>query len=156
MKPVLVLLPAFVAVAARWVAWHERKILRDGVPLTSEGLADAAHMGVAEPEYIRLMRVDSIPVLNGPFMQWLASRIPEISANTVGLTLGHGIYISSPWWGDRHLVAHECVHVGQYERCGSASAFLTKYFSQCIVDGYPAAAMEQEAILRSAELFRSV
>ncbi len=152
MKFALRLLPAFVAIAARWVESHERKILRHGVPLSPESLADAVHMGVAEPEKIRLMRVDAIPILNGRLVKLLASRIPEISANTVGLTLGYGIYIRSPWWGDRHLIAHECVHTGQYERCGSAAAFLSAYFTQCIEDGYPAAAMEQEAILRSAEV----
>ncbi len=152
MKFALRFLPAFVAIAARWVEWHERKILKNGVPLTPECLADAARMGVAEPEKIRLMRVAAIPVLNGRLVKLLARRIPEISANTVGLTLGYGIYIRSPWWADRHLIAHECVHTGQYERCGSASAFLTAYFTQCIKDGYPAAVMEQEAILRSADL----
>ncbi len=152
MKPALHFLPAFVAVATRWVKWHERRILKHGVPLTPESLADAVRMGVAEPEKIRLMQVDSIPVLNGRLVKLLASRIPEISANTVGLTLGFGIYIRSPWWSDRHLIAHECVHSGQYERCGSVAAFLTAYFTQCIEDGYPAAAMEQEAIIRSAKL----
>jgi hypothetical protein len=152
MKPALHILPVFVAIAARWVEWHERRILKHGIPLPPESLADAARMGVAEPEKIRLMRVDAIPMLNGRLVKMLASRLPEISANTVGLTLGHGIYIRTPWWGDRHLIAHECVHVGQYERCGSAAAFLTAYFTQCIEDGYPAAAMEQEAILRAAEV----
>ncbi|MES2476902.1 MAG: hypothetical protein V4640_14055 [Verrucomicrobiota bacterium] len=152
MKLALHLLPLFVVIAARWVAWHEQKILRHGVPLTPKSMADATRMGVAHPEKIRLMRVDAIPALNGRLMTMLARWVPEISANTVGLTLGHGIYIRSPWWGNRHLIAHECVHTGQYERYGSAAAFLTAYFTQCIQDGYPAAAMEQEAILRSAEI----
>lgn len=152
MKLALRFLPAFVAIASRWVERHERKILRNGVPLPPASLADASRMGVANPEKIRLMRVDTIPVLNSRIMKFLASQMPEISANTVGLTLGYGIYIRSPWWDDRHLVAHECVHTGQYERCGSTAAFLTAYFTQCIEDGYPAAAMEQEAILRSRDL----
>ncbi len=113
---------------------------------------DAAKMGVARPERIRLLRVERIPVLNGGFIRLLARWFPAISTNTVGLTLGHGIYIRSPWWGDRGLIAHECVHVGQYERCGSVADFLTKYFTQCIEDGYPDAAMEQEAIHRSGDI----
>jgi hypothetical protein len=152
MKRVLFFLPAFVMVATRWVEWHERKILKHGVTLPEESLMDATRMGVARPEEIRLMRVDRIPVLNGSVIRFLARWFPEISASTVGLTLGHGIYIRSPWWSDRHLIAHECVHVGQYERCGSTAAFLKNYFTECIETGYPAAPMEQEAILRSATL----
>ena len=146
------LLPTFVWIATRWVDWHERRILKLGVALPEESLADAARMGVAQPEKIRLMRVDHIPMLNGGLVRLLAARLPEISANTVGVALGHGIYVRAAWWGDRHLIAHECVHVGQYERCGSTAAFLKKYFTECIETGYPAAPMEQEAIRRSATL----
>lgn len=152
MKLALFFLPVFVRIAGKWVESHERRIMRDGVPLSEECLTDAAKMGVVRPEKIRLLRVERIPALNGSFIRLLAWWFPAISTNTVGLTLGHGIYIRSPWWDDRCLIAHECVHVGQYERCGSAAAFLTAYFTQCIEDGYPDAAMEQEAIHRSGAL----
>ena len=56
------------------------------------------------------------------------------------------------YWPARHLIAHECVHTGQYERSGSVAGFLRAYFSECLEIGYPDAAMEQEAVMRSADL----
>ena len=146
------LLPLFVFLAARWAARHERRILRLGVPLSPESLADAARMGVAQPEKIRLMEVDRIPLLNGTPVRWLARVVPQLSADTVGLSLRYGIYIRTRYRGNRQLIAHECVHTGQYERCGGLAAFLRAYFSECLTHGYPGAAMEQEAIHRAGEL----
>jgi hypothetical protein len=146
------LLPLVIPIAAKWVEREERRILFNGVPLDQRGLRDAAKMGVGNPERIRLMKVDHIPLLNSGFIRILSRMIPTISCNTVGVSLGYGIYIRSKYWGNRHLIAHECVHSGQYERYGNHSRFLHAYFSQCLVSGYPDAPLEQEAILRSAEL----
>jgi hypothetical protein len=118
------LLPLALPLAAVWVASHEWKILRSGIPLSATGLADAERMGVAHPEKIRLLKVARIPVLNSPLMRILSRLIPSISANTVGLSLRYGIYVCEPWSGDRFLIAHECVHTGQDERSGSIATFL--------------------------------
>ena len=107
MRFLVQLLPLLLPVAAKWVEWHERKILRQGVPLSLTGLADAARMGVAHPEKIRLMRVDGIPMLNGPLIRTLACLVPTVSVSTVGLSLRYGIYVREPWAEDRHLIAHE-------------------------------------------------
>ncbi len=152
MKSLLKCLPLLLPVAVKWVEWEERKILTKGVSLSSEELMDASRMGVAHPEKIRLMRVDRIPILNSMLMRLLSRLIPEISPNTVGLSLRYGIYIRSKYWGNRHLIAHECVHTGQYERHGGIDGFLRAYFTECIELGYPDAPMEQEAILKSAVL----
>ena len=66
MKLMLKFLPLFLPIATLWVEREERKILRNGVSLSPDGLIDAAIMGVAHPERIRLMKVDQIPWLNGP------------------------------------------------------------------------------------------
>ncbi len=146
------LLPALLPLAAWWVALHERRILRLGVPLSPEGLRDAMLMGVAHPEKIRLMKVDRIPWLNGRLVKLLSRIMPAVSCNTVGLSLRYGIYIRSKYWGNRHLIAHECVHTGQYERRAEIAGFLRAYFTECIEFGYPAAPMEQQAILSSARI----
>lgn len=152
-KLALGLLPGLLPLAAWWVAFHERRILLHGVPLSPQGLQDAALMGVAHPEEIRLMKVDRIPWLNGQMVRLLSRIMPAVSCNTVGLSLRYGIYVRSKYWGSRHLIAHECVHTGQYERHGDIAGFLRAYFTQCIELGYPAAPLEQEAILRSEKLF---
>jgi hypothetical protein len=114
-------------------------------------MSDAARMGVKHPEKIRLLKVDHIPLLNGPLVRLAAQCVPDISANTVGLSLRYGIYIRSRYWGNRSLVAHECVHTAQYERLGGIPEFLRTYFTQCLETGYPDAPLEQEAIMRSSE-----
>jgi hypothetical protein len=150
--PLLTFLRLLLPIAAKWVEREERKILKSGVPLSENGLLDASLMGVAHPEKIRLLRVERIPLLNSALMKALSRLIPTISPNTVGLSLRYGIYIRARYWGDRHLIAHECVHTGQYERHCSIAEFLRAYFTECIETGYPDAPMEQEAILRSAAL----
>ena len=148
----LLLIPLVLPVAERWVAREGRRILREGVKLDHQGLLDAVKMGVRHPDKIRLMKVDCIPLLNGRFMRLLSRIFPSLSDSTVGLSLGYGIYIRTRYWGNRHLIAHECVHTAQYERYGSHVRFLRDYFSQCLKFGYPSAPLEQEAILRSSDL----
>ncbi len=152
MKLPLIFLPLLLPIAAFWVEREERKILQYGVPLPPDGLRDAAKMGVVHPEKIRLLQVDQIPWLNGPLVKLLSRVMPVVSCTTVGLSLRYGIYIRSRYWRNRHLIAHECVHTGQYERSGSVGEFLRAYFTECLEVGYPAAPMEQEAILRSSRL----
>jgi hypothetical protein len=152
MNLALACLPLCIPPAACWVAWHEREILRHGIPLSAAGLEDAARMGVAHPERVRLMKVDRIPLLNGWGVRKLSQVFPAVSAGTVGLSLRYGIYLRARHWGDRQLIAHECVHTAQYERLGGIREFLAAYFTQCLESGYPDAPLEQEAILRSAAL----
>ncbi|WP_345715874.1 hypothetical protein [Luteolibacter yonseiensis] len=146
------LLPLVLPVASGWVAWHERRILRLGVPLSAGEIADAARMGVRHPEKIRLLKTDDITVLNGVWVRTAARWIPSVSPHTVGLSLRYGIYVRSRHWRDRRLIAHECVHTAQYERLGGIRAFLRAYFTECILSGYPGAPLEQEAIMRSSGL----
>jgi len=146
------LLPLVIPIAAKWVEREERRILMNGVPLNQGGLQDAARMGVENPEKIRLMKVNQIPLLESHFMRILSRAFPAILCNPTGVSLGYGIYIHSRYWGNRHLIAHECVHSGQYERYGSRERFLHAYFGECLIYGYPDAPLEQEAILRSADL----
>ena len=148
----LTFLEVLLPIAALWVNREEKKILRLGIPLSADGLLDAVRMGVTDPEKIRLMRVNHIPWLNGRLMRLLSHAMPSVSANTVGLCLRYGIYVRHRYWGSRHLIAHECVHTGQYERSGSISGFLRTYFTECLEFGYPDAPLEQEAIRRSAGL----
>ena len=145
-------LEVLLPIAALWVKREEQKILRHGIPLSADGLIDAVKMGVAHPEKIRLMRVDRIPWLNGRLIRLISHAVPAVSANTVGLCLRYGIYVRERYWGNRQLIAHECVHTAQYERSGSISGFLRTYFTQCLESGYPDAPLEQEAIRRSAGL----
>ena len=145
-------LPIFLPIVVVWALCHERRILNCGLPLSAEGLADAARMGVRFPEKVRVMQVERIPLLNGWMAKMISCVIPDVSSSTVGLSLGYGIYVRTHLGNNRHLIAHECVHTGQYERCGGVSPFLRAYLGECFEYGYPNGPFEQEAILRSMEV----
>ncbi|MFT3990952.1 MAG: hypothetical protein QM680_06030 [Luteolibacter sp.] len=148
------LLRLFVSLAAPWAAWHERKICRIGTPLDPVFLADARALGIRHPEKVRVLFVERIPFFNGRFLRALSKFFPDISPHTIGLSLRYGIYLRKHLSVESHrlLLAHELVHTSQYEKCGGISAFLLRYFEECLTDGYARSPMEQEADLKSKSL----
>ena len=145
--------PLIVPFAARWVRQQETKILQAGTPLSLTQIDDARKVGVQQPEKIRLAFVDRIPAPHGHVLEPLGRLTALVNPDTAGITLGYGIYIRENLRSDRSLIVHECVHVGQYERCGSIEKFLRDYLRECLDPGYPWGPMEQEAIHRAAAIF---
>jgi hypothetical protein len=137
--------------ACVWAEEQEQIILRDGVPLTSDQIADAVTIGVSHPEKVRLLKVRPIPVPTHPALRAAAEATNLISPQTAGLTVRYGIFIRADCWTDRKLVFHELVHTLQYERLGGFQPFLQQYLMECITIGYPEAPMEQEAVITTAE-----
>lgn len=140
--------------AAAWAEEQEKRILESGVALTPAQARDARAVGVAYPERVRLCMIGAIPRPEHPVLRAAGEATGLISPFTAGLTLRYGIYIRSDLAGDRALIAHELVHTGQYERHGSVFAFLRQYLHECLTIGYPAAPMEQEAIIVSARVLQ--
>jgi hypothetical protein len=143
---------ALLPLACAWVEQQEQIILRDGVPLTPAQLTDARKIGVVHPEKVRLLAVPTVPRPEHPTLRAAADATQLISPYTAGLTLRYGIFIRVDCWGDRRLVFHELVHTAQYERLGGVQSFLRQYLFECLTIGYPAAPLEQEAILKTAEM----
>ena len=75
-----------------------------------------------------------------------ASAIQFLTPTTCGLALRYGIFVRSDCWRNRALIAHELVHVMQYERLGGILPFLRDYLFQCMTVGYANAPLEQEAV----------
>ena len=138
--------------ASSWAEEQESMILRDGIALTEPQMVDAHTLGVGQPEEVRLLKVDAIPLSKDPFLQKAAQDTRLLSPLTTGLTLRYGIFIRSDCWGGRGLIAHELVHTTQYEKLGGITPFLKQYLYECITIGYPEAPMEQEAIKESSKL----
>ena len=132
--------------ASNWVEKQEKRMLRIGVPLSDLELADARAIGVAEPDRVRLLQLDRVPFPTDPMLRAAATAIQFLTPATCGLTLRYGIFVRSDCWRERALIAHELVHVMQYERLGGILPFLRQYLSQCLTVGYPAAPLEQEAV----------
>jgi len=124
----------------------------DYSPLTPAQLTDARKIGVVHPEKVRLLAVPTVPRPEHPTLRAAADATQLISPYTAGLTLRYGIFIRVDCWGDRRLVFHELVHTAQYERLGGVQSFLRQYLFECLTIGYPAAPLEQEAILKTAEM----
>lgn len=119
MKFLLKLFPLLLSFAVRWAKERaEKRILHEGVPLGEPHLSDARLMGVEHPERIRLLRVEGIPLPGNPVLRFAVRISGLFSLHTAGMALRYGIYVRSDFWGDRRLIAHECVHTAQYERRG--------------------------------------
>jgi len=138
--------------AAKWAAAVEKRILREGVPLSEQGLADARSLGVCEPERVRLLALDSVPTPTDLTLRTAVAAIQFLTPATRGLALRYGIFVRSDCWGERRLIAHELVHTAQYERLGGIRPFLRQYLTECLTVGYPAGSMEQEAIATASGL----
>jgi hypothetical protein len=145
--------PLLLPLAVKWAERAEKRILLEGVPLVEPHLSDAKMMGVEYPEKIRLLKVPSIPLPNNPIVKFAAHFTGLVSPHTAGMALRYGIFIREDFSGDRNLIAHECVHTSQYERLGGFNAFLSRYLRECLEIGYPEAPLEQEAMLKSAEIY---
>jgi hypothetical protein len=138
--------------ACAWAEEQERIILKNGVSLTDTEKLYAHSLGIISVDKVKLLKVPSIPMPEHPLLRSAAEATQLISPRTAGLTLRYGIFVRSDCVGDRRLIVHELVHTAQYERLGGFEPFLQQYLYECITIGYPAAPMEQEAILKTAEL----
>ena len=145
-KAIIAQFDFLLPLAASWVQRQERRMLRIGVPLSEQEMADARAIGVAEPDRVRLLQLDRVPFPKDPMLKAAASAIQFLTPTTCGLALRYGIFVRSDCWRNRALIAHELVHVMQYERLGGILPFLRDYLFQCMTVGYPNAPLEQEAV----------
>ena len=141
-----------IPLAAQWATDQEALILTQGVPLTTEQLADAQRVGVLHPEKVRILKVAIIPGPTHPLLASAAKSVNLTGPNTLGLTLGYGIYIRADQGDSRPLVVHELAHTAQFERLGGINAFLRQYLKECLKDGYNNAPLELEARNRALEI----
>src|SRR5438045_7640523 len=109
-------------------------------------MTDAKAIGVRNPERVRLLRVDSVPIPAHPMLRAAAASINFLTAAPRGLALQNGIFVRADHWRDRALIAHELVHTAQFQRLGGILPFLQTYIFQCATVGYPNETLDLEAI----------
>jgi len=141
--------------AAAWAQQQEKFTLRHSAALVliPEGQDIARRAGVQRPNAVRLLAVPELPLPDEADLREAARAFGLITLETAGLTIGHGIFVRQDCLNDAKLIAHELMHVAQYERHGSILAFLRQYLSEVNEYGYPAAPMEQEAIAFAGTVF---
>ena len=145
-------LEQLLPIATQWATDQERRVLCEGVRLSETELNDAKSVGVRNPERVRLLRVDTIPVPAHPMLRAAAASISFLTSAPSGLALEYGIFIRADRWRERGLIAHELVHTAQYQRLGGILPFLRTYISQCVTVGYRNAPLELEAIATAARI----
>ncbi|MDO9006457.1 MAG: hypothetical protein Q7V20_23690 [Aquabacterium sp.] len=138
------LLPQLVLEAIGWAKAQALYVARSGKPLTERGLALARQVGVKNPELVRLLYVDQLPV---PVKQLALRQMileEKLFEGRAGLTLGHSIMIVHGE-GDSRLVSHELRHVHQYEALGGIEGFMPRYLAEIDSFGYDEAPLEVDA-----------
>src|SRR6476619_3917479 len=108
-------LDELLPLAAQWAMTQQQRVLCEGIPLSKAELADAKAIGVRDPERVRLLRVEVIPVPVHPMLREAAASMNFLTASPRGLALDKGIFVRSDSWRDRNLIAHELVHTAQYQ-----------------------------------------
>ena len=129
------------------IAWAEAMaadIACRGAPLSVESATLARRVGVLHLDRVRILEVDAIPMPEEPDLRALAVQTGLLGPRSIGLTVGHGIYIHKDHKSSR-LVIHELRHVYQYETAGSIATFLPVYLRQILDYGYAHAPLEMDA-----------
>ena len=132
-------------IACAWVKRQEARMLRTGIPLTPAQLSDAASIGIAHPDLVRL---DVGPEAPWPFLKLfrpVAVWSGLVPREIAGITFRYGIFVRVDRQHERDLLLHELAHTAQYERLGGIRPFLAEYLYECLSAGYPNGALEKEA-----------
>jgi hypothetical protein len=145
-------LEQLLPLAAQWAAEQERRVLCEGVPLSAIEMADAKAIGVRNPERVRLLRVESVPVPAHPMLRAASASLSFLTAAPRGLALHYGIFLRADHWRERPLIAHELAHTAQYQRLGGILPFLQTYIYQCATVGYQNSPLEMEAAAAAARI----
>ncbi len=130
--------------AGEWVCQQQAYILKVGLALNPHQCALARQVGVDNPEKIRLLEVDEIAAPEDALLRQIAQELNFLGPETLGITLGHGVYVRRGFASDR-LLSHEFRHVYQYEAAGSIQMFIAEYLRQIMQFGYFDAPYEQDA-----------
>lgn len=141
--------------AAAWAQHQEGIMLRHeaALVLSPQGQETARRAGVQRPDAVRLLPEQQIPLPEEEDLREAAAAFGLITPETAGLTIGQGIFVREDCANNAKLIAHELKQVAQYDRHGSIIAFLQQYLSEVNEYGYPAAAIEQEAIAFAKSVF---
>ena len=116
--------------ACEWALAQEQIILARGASLGPQHIADAERAGVQDCSRIRVLVVDRIPIPDNERLAKAAHRSQIITTATRGVAFGYGIIIRADSWGDRELLAHQLVHVAQYERNHDLDSCITDYLRE--------------------------
>lgn len=137
-------LPYLLLEAIAWADAQAADCAGSGRSLNDGETQLARSVGVTHPERVRIALVDALPVPADPALRAAALESGLLGQGTIGLTLGHAVFIRDGH-ETRRVLSHELRHVYQYEQAGSIAGFLPAYLHQIVAFGYAAAPLEQDA-----------
>jgi hypothetical protein len=146
-------LPALFPHVVDWISYLEKQAQESGRALTPVEFSLAQNVGVAHPEGVHILSVRRIPLPSHPRIKQLARRVGLLNANTGGLTAVRGVIVRRDCANNLRLLAHEFVHIAQYERLGR-EGFLQEYIQQIAAHGYQNAPFELEAEAKAVKACR--
>ena len=128
----------------------EAEVLASGRALDADELALARSLGVAAPEKVRIEVREAFPMPSDQRLVQAARDYGLIfgSPEEAGRTQGHAILVKPAFASSRATLAHELVHVAQFERMGGITPYAREYLIELLVVGYQRAPLEQEASTR--------
>ena len=141
-------LPALFPHVVDWIWYLEKQARDSGRPLIPIEFNIAQNVGVTHREQVRILLVPRIPPPSNPRVKQLAKQAGLLAADTGGLTAGYDVIVRLDCTRNLRLLAHEFVHVAQYERLG-IEGFLQQYIQQIAAHGYADAPFELEAEAKS-------
>jgi len=127
--------------------------LNEGTPLNAEGIELARQLGVKRPERVRILVVDKIPKFRTADRLVKTQAEIALTATIAGITSGYGIYIAKSHEDKIWVLAHELVHVAQFERWGFEETIRRVVTEQVALPGR-LIPVEREAIETSARILR--
>ena len=132
----------------------ERKILQRGRPLSSIEARRARALGVNNTSKVRILVVTTIPSRN-TFAKVNAelggATSLGIGSEVGGLTTGYGILVARNYADKDWLIAHELVHVAQFEALGR-EPMLRRILTERTILKDKLIPIEREAIAKSSML----
>jgi Domain of unknown function (DUF4157) len=138
-------LSLLISLASTWAETQSSLISKSGIELSESQIALARCVGVKNPELIRVLVVNEIPVPEDEILKAACTQLNFLGLDTEGLTLSYGIFIKVGSEADRRLLAHEFRHVAQYEQHPSILSYLSIYIPELIQYGYANAPLELDA-----------
>src|SRR5260370_19747515 len=146
-------LPGLFPHVVDWISYLEKQARDLGRPLTPIEFNLAQNVGVARPEEVRTLSLPRIPLPAHRRVKQLARQVALLNADTGGLTAVYGVIVRRDCAKNLGLLAHEFVHVTQYERLGR-EGFLQEYIQQIAAHGYQNAPFELEADTKAEKACR--
>jgi hypothetical protein len=113
-----------------WAKEQETLSLMAGKPLARWQVEDARQVGVARPDRVRLLYVDTIPLPLDAKLRSATARSGLVSLESAGATFGYAVLILRGCVGLRRVLRRQLRHVAQMEKVGSSVGFLAEYLRQ--------------------------